>query len=299
MRNSMALLLAVIFGAGLVPGCSAGNDTEYEFNVTGEVIRHAGFLSEHVAARHIDVWLPPGYHENGEKRYPVLYMHDGQNIFDPGLSYTGIDWDVDGAMTKLIESGEIRPAIVVGIWNSPDRFGEYMPERAVTAINPAASLYPDYSPKAEAYLSFLSGELVPFINRTYRTKTGPEDTVIMGSSMGGLISLYALVRYPAIFGSAGCVSTHWPAGDGIVIEWVAGELPEPGLHRFWFDYGTEGVDANYEPYQLQMDEVMNASGYTRGYDWETRRYEGAGHNEAAWRARLNDPLKFLLGIRPS
>ena len=103
-------------------------------NATGSTESWQRMPSRHVAARDVDVWLPPGYGKDPDKRYPVLYMHDGQNLFDPALSYTGVDWDVDGAMTRLIEAGEIREAIVVGIWNTPQRFAEYMPKAPVRGI---------------------------------------------------------------------------------------------------------------------------------------------------------------------
>jgi predicted alpha/beta superfamily hydrolase len=117
----------------------------------------------------------------------------------------------------------------------------------------------------------------------------------MGSSMGGLISLYALAEYPRVFGGVGAVSTHWPAGEGIVIDWLATQLPRAGAHRVYFDFGTATLDAQYPPYQARMDALMPGLGYRTGRDWLTRRFEGAEHNEAAWKARLDVPLRFLLG----
>jgi predicted alpha/beta superfamily hydrolase len=116
----------------------------------------------------------------------------------------------------------------------------------------------------------------------------------MGSSMGGLISLYAISQYPQVFFGAGCVSTHWSAGLEVLVDELAKMLPDPGTHRLYFDYGTTGVDAPYEPYQLQMDKYLRAAGYTES-NWLTRKFEGADHNEAAWRARVKIPLEFLLG----
>ena len=117
----------------------------------------------------------------------------------------------------------------------------------------------------------------------------------MGSSMGGLISAYALCEYPHVFGGAGCVSTHFPAGKGAVIDYLAKNLPKPGAHKLWFDYGTETLDALYEPYQRRMDAVMKAAGYTEGRDWITKKFPGAEHSEKSWRARVDQPLTFLLG----
>jgi predicted alpha/beta superfamily hydrolase len=179
--------------------------------------------------RHVDVWLPPGYERERRRRYPVLYMHDGQNLFDPQLSYTRVDWGVDEALTRLIREGKVRPAIVVAVWNTPLRVPEYMPQRAVAAGGAAAlagfERQFDSPPLADAYLEFLVAELKPFVDAGYRTLRGRDDTFIMGSSMGGLISLYAAAEYPQVFGGVGAVSTHWPAGDGIVVEYLKGKLP--------------------------------------------------------------------------
>ena len=138
-------------------------------------------------------------------------------------------------------------------------------------------------------------ELKPFIDATYRTLAGPADTFVMGSSMGGLISAYAIAEYPDMFGGAACVSTHWPAADGAVIDYLAGHLPDPASHRLYFDYGTATLDALYEPYQQRMDAVMRRSGYVEGQNWVTLKFDGAEHNEQAWRQRAALPLQFLLG----
>jgi predicted alpha/beta superfamily hydrolase len=115
----------------------------------------------------------------------------------------------------------------------------------------------------------------------------------MGSSMGGLISLYAISQYPDVFYGAGCVSTHWSAGEFAIVEEMAKRLPDPASHKLYFDYGTVGVDAPYEPYQLKFDAHLRARGYEEGKNWMTRKFEGADHNEAAWQARVDIPLGFL------
>lgn len=259
--------------------------------------------SAHVASRNVDVWLPPGYAANPHKRYPVLYMHDGQNLFDPSLSYyTQTDWGVDEAMTKLIAERRVREAIVVGVWNTPLRLQEYMPRKPVTDDSlpigvqgmgelPASSIVSD------AYLAFLVDELKPFIDRTYRTRRGRDDTFVMGSSMGGLISLYAVAEYPQVFGGAGAVSTHWPIADGLVIDWLAAHLPDPRTHRLYFDHGTATLDAQYAPFQQRMDALVRARGYVEGGNFMTRVYQDADHSERAWRQRVDVPLQFLLGTR--
>jgi predicted alpha/beta superfamily hydrolase len=266
--------------------------------ITGTLLRYADFPSANVAARNVDVWLPPGYGEDPSRRYPVLYMHDGQNLFDPATSYGGVDWAVDEVMTGLIGKGQVREAIVVGVWNTPQRVQEYMPQRAVIGKRKLAVPGFDIDARdivSDRYLAFLVEELKPFIDAAYRTLPGRADTFVMGSSMGGLISQYAMSSYPGVYGGAGCVSTHWPAGDGIALDDFAAHLPDPTTHRYWFDYGTATLDAQYEPYQLRADEILRRAGYVEGKNWITRKFEGAEHSEKAWRLRVDQPLVFLLG----
>jgi predicted alpha/beta superfamily hydrolase len=268
--------------------------------ITGTLLRHASMPSAHVAARNVDVWLPPGYGADPARRYPVLYMHDGQNLFDPATSYGGVDWAVDEAMTRLIAQGTVRDAIVVGIWNSPKRREEYMPQRAVQNAEirfnvPGTGGVKPSDIISDRYLAFLVEELKPFIDSSYRTLPGRDDTFVMGSSMGGLVSQYAMSRYPDVFGGAGCVSTHWPAGDGIAVTDFGAHLPDPATHRYWFDYGTETLDSSYQPYQEQADALLRKAGYVEGQNWVTKKFDGAEHSEKSWRLRVDQPLVFLLG----
>jgi glycosidase/predicted alpha/beta superfamily hydrolase len=280
-----------------VPGSSA---TVLELTPAGDtgagkLVLHERFASKHVDARNIEVWLPPGYDQEPEHRYPVLYMHDGQNLFDasPWRSISGVNWGMDTAIARLMRQGTIRGTIVVGIWTNKKRFEELMPQKAVTGdkvdgVNAERLL-------GDRYLRFLVEELKPFIDATYRTLPGRADTFVMGSSMGGLMSAYAISEYPGVFGGAGCVSTHWPLDDGIVIDYLEKHLPAPPGHRFYFDFGTATLDAAYEPYQRRVDELMRRSGYAEGVNWITRKYEGHEHSERDWRARVDAALKFLLG----
>lgn len=268
------------------------------FGVIGEIKRHADFKSKFVDKRNVDVWLPPSYGKDKEKKYAVLYMHDGQNLFDPKISYGGVDWAVDEVMTRLIAEKKAREAIVVGIWNTPKRVLEYMPQKPIAQTKTVQFLdykIPSKDFISDNYLKFIVMELKPFIDSNYRTLTEREDTFIMGSSMGGLISLYAISEYPNVFGGAGCVSTHFPAGNGIVIEYMKTNLPDPNTHKIYFDYGTATLDAQYEPYQLKADEVLKAKGYVQDKNWITKKFEGAEHSEKAWRKRVDIPLMFFLG----
>ena len=257
--------------------------------------------SRFVAPRRVDVWLPPGYDAADAGRFPVIYMHDGQNVFEPNSAFGGSAWEVDQALCRLMRAGRTRGAIIVAVWNTGlGRYPEYMPQKAVrgdtvsffSQVGPAM---PSAALRSDAYLKFLVEELKPFIDQTYRTQPDRAHTSVMGSSMGGLISAYALVEYPGIFGGAGCVSTHWPAGDGCVIDYLAQHLPKPGAHKLYFDFGTATLDAQYEPFQQRMDAAMRAAGYTEGKDWITRKFPGAEHSEKSWRERVDVPLRFLLG----
>ena len=168
--------------------------------VTGNLKRHERFTSKYVDPRNVDVWLPPSYEENKSKRFPVIYMHDGQNLFDPKLSFIGVDWGIDETMTRLIRERKVREAIVVGVWNTPKRVLEYLPQKALvnsTTLKdiPALRLNQIVS---DNYLKFLVTELKPFIDSTYRTRADRKDTFIMGSSAGALISIYAITEYPNV-----------------------------------------------------------------------------------------------------
>lgn len=286
---------------------------------TGRLVKWPDVISAHVAPRNVTIWLPDGY-ETDSDPYAVLYMHDGQNVFESETANFGEEWGVDEALSNLIARGAVRKTIVVGISSTTRRFSEYLPAAPIERLSDEAAAQRTQKAAAIAeaggailsdqYLRFIVEELKPRIDREFRTQPDRENTFIMGSSMGGLISLYALVQYPEIFSAAGCVSTHWPMStdralladiDGPVSlraaayrAFLAERLPQPGAHRFYFDYGTINLDALYEPFQIAADEVFRGAGYRLGQDFISRRFDGADHNEISWRARINEPLLFLL-----
>jgi len=266
--------------------------------MNGTVIRHPNFNSNFVNPRHVEVWLPPGYSD--QKQYPVLYMHDGQNLFFEQDAYTGITWNIDGVLSDLIQAEKVQANIVVGIWNDGDqRYADYLPKRPFTQLpdDEKATITPYLNGNAvqsDEYLNFLVTELKPFIDHNYPTLPNREHTTVMGSSMGGLISAYAVCEYPHIFSGAGCVSTNWISLPETMATYLGNTLPKPQNHRFYFDFGTRGLDSFYEPHQKQVDQVMAKAGYSPDKDWMTRKFEGADHNEAAWQERVHIPLQFLL-----
>ena len=268
-------------------------------NILGALERHENFRSKFIAARHVDVWSPPGYFENVEECYPVIYMHDGQNLFDSAVAFGGSGWEIDKTLARLMETQKICGALVVGIWNTDRRYREYMPQKPFESLaleRHHANFINSYGGPAisDAYLQFMVEELKPFIDKNYHAFTDQAHTFVMGSSMGGLISLYAISEYPDIFGGAGCLSTHWPAGENELVDKMAEKLPDPQTHKLYFDYGTEGLDAFYGPYQKRMDEYLHSAGYEDNVNLMTLQFAGADHSENAWRERVEIPLSFLL-----
>lgn len=296
------LAVAVLVATSTNPRTAAGQSPAPvpgpPLGKTGTFKRHANFPSRLVDPRNVDVWLPPDYNTTG-RRYAVLYMHDGQSVFDPATAFGGVDWGVDETMTRLVATDSIRPAIVVAIWNTPKRMLEYMPRKAIGTdttfttglAQPATVSGPVLS---DAYLRFITTELKPFIDRVYRTRPGRSDTFVMGSSMGGLISLYAISDLPGVFGGAAALSTHWPAGDGRMVEYLRNSAPNPREHRIYFDHGTATLDSLYGPYQERVDAIMRGHKYVEGEHFMSRVFEGADHSERAWRQRVDIALKFLL-----
>ncbi|PZO06406.1 MAG: esterase [Alphaproteobacteria bacterium] len=307
--NRRALIAAL--AASPLAGPALARTTPGPVPAAGRLIEMTDVPSAHVGARNVTIWLPPGY-ETGTGRHPVLYMHDGQNLFDPARANFG-EWGVDEHLTRLIANGQARAPIVVGVWNTPLRLREYVPADLITALpdDIRQTLLAMYGgePLSDGYLRFLVEELKPVIDRDYRTLNGRDDTQISGSSMGGLISLYAMMKYPQVFGAAACLSTHWPLrlerldGDAlarwretVVQTWsrvIADGLPDPATHRLYFDRGDETLDQFYAFFQTRIDETVRGEGW--GPDrFQTLVFPGAEHNEKSWNSRLDVPLTFLL-----
>ena len=278
----------------------------------GSIKRIDSFTSKYVTARNIDIWLPEGY--SNKKKYAVLYMHDGQMLYDPGTTWNKQARDVDDVLTRLRRENIIRDVIVVGIWNGGlTRHPDYFPQKpyesltqtekdTVTAqLQRAERTKAVFKPASDKYLKFITTELKPFIDKNYSTYTDRKNTFIAGSSMGGLISMYAICEYPKVFGSAACLSTHWPGtwslqnnpAPDAFLKYLQSHLPNPKNHKIYFDCGDQTLDALYPGIQHKADEMMKARGYTEK-NWMTKYFPGEDHSEKAWNARLYIPMVFLL-----
>lgn len=281
--------------------------------VAGRIEHLESFPSQLVEPRAVDVWLPANY--DGRRRFSVLYMHDGQMLFDSTTTWNRQAWNVDDAVTRLRQAGQLEDVIVVGIWNAgARRHPNYFPQKpfeqltaierdtVVQQLRHAGRVTEQFQPNSDDYLRFMVTELKPFIDQKYRVYTDRRHTFVAGSSMGGLISLYALCEYPAVFGGAACLSTHWPGTftlrnnpmPAAFLRYLNTALPNPRTHKLYFDCGDQILDALYPAIQRRVDAVVQARGY-KPRSWQTRYVPGQGHNEKAWRDRLEWPLLFLLG----
>ena len=306
------LLLAALMLLFVTPAIAG--DANGPVHVSAGTVVDLGVINSRYAdPRRVVVWLPSGYSSKGPK-YAVLYMHDGQNLFDTATAGYGMEWQIDETLDRLIQEKKVRPTIVVGIWNTPKRLQEYVPSKAFNGL-PAdyrQKIHALYGgdPLSDGYLKFIVRELRPMIDTRFNVKTDRADTVIMGSSMGSLISLYAIDEYPRVFGGAGMMSTHWPlfmTPDGKSVgdreyevvssafeHYLAPALPDPATHKLYFDHGSETLDAIYARYQDRVDAVVRRRGYRSWSNMLSLSFPGEKHNEISWASRVAVPLQFLL-----
>lgn len=313
---SKKISLMTIYRIGLIclllPAFLSGFGQQPQQASTGRIVRHENVVSKFVESRNIDVWLPDGY--TPKKKYPVLYMHDGQMLFDSTTTWNKLEWGVDEVAGKLIKEEKCRPFIVVGVWNGGKmRHADYFPQKPFELLSKQQqdSIYKAVRGNnntvfaaeinSDSYLKFLVRELKPFIDSAYSTLTDKQNTFIAGSSMGGLISMYAICEYPDIFGRAACLSTHWPGIFTVennpipekFMQYLKKNLPDTSNHKIYFDYGSATLDALYKPFQLLADKILKEKGYN-SKNWITREFPGEDHSERAWNKRLHIPIIFLL-----
>ncbi len=248
------------------------------------LIRHEQFASRFLRnQRDLIVYLPPGYDEQPWRCFPVLYLHDGQNLFDGATSFVpGMDWHVGQTADQCIAEGRVEPLIIVGICNAgKQRLGEYTP-------TPSPRLG---GGRANRYAKFLLEEVHPMVKKMYRALDGAESTGIGGSSLGGLVSLYIGLREPRIFGKIAALSPSvwW---NGRVILRFAKAAPVHPMPRIWLDAGTREGARTVEDVERFRD-VLVGKGWQPGRDLHYERIEGGEHNEAAWARRVGPFLQFL------
>jgi predicted alpha/beta superfamily hydrolase len=295
------LLLVVLF-----PSLLWGQVKITSPSLKGSVYRFVDMKGTGLLARNVDVWVPANFDSSGLTKYAVLYMHDGQNLFFPEASFAGITWGMDKTMDSLLRLNQIRPTIVVGIWNTQRRFIEYNPKDAYAKLDSINKIKlnnerPGGS-DADAYLDFVFNTLKPIIDARFPTRPEMKQTFMMGSSMGALISLYALCKYSEYVKSVACLSTHWPVSlkeNNAAIantyqNYFIQRLPNPKNHQIYFDHGTETLDAWYGAHQDRMDSLCRESGYDTIKSFLSLTFQGAAHNETAWRSRVAWPLIFML-----
>jgi len=277
----------------------------------GTIKRVENFPSKFVRPRNVDVWLPDNYYSS--EKFAVLYMHDGQMLFDAETTWNKQEWKVDEILGSLIENQKIKNTIVVAIWNHSDiRHSEYYPQKPFDLLPKKFkdSILTEGQKQfgtafkglqSDNYLKFIVEEVKPYIDANFSTLINAENTFISGSSMGGLISMYALCEYPEVFGGAACLSTHWigfmPQENSPVpatfFSYLQQNLPSPKTHKIYFDFGTNTLDEFYLPYQNGVDEVLKLKGFS-DLNAKNLKFEGHDHSENSWNQRFQIPVEFLL-----
>lgn len=246
--------------------------------ITGKVESYKNFTIEGLKPRDIIIWLPPNYERESDKRYPVLYMHDAQNIFDPRTSNTFIDWQADETADSLIRNNEIEPIIIVGLNNTDDRSVEYSD-----------------TPLGHLYMNLIIEKVKPFVDSKYRTLPERNNTAVGGSSMGGLISMMCAWEHPEVFSKAACFS---PAFKISGIDYVEKILKYDGPKKnimLYIDNGGVGLEAQLQTGVDEMISALKEKKYEEEIDFFVFIDKTASHNEAAWAKRVWRPLEIFFG----
>lgn len=252
------------------------------------LVKHERFPSRFLRnQRDLIVYLPPGYDAHPDRHFPVLFLHDGQNLFDGSTSFIpGMDWHVGQTADQWIQEGRVEPLIIVGIYNAgKQRIGEYTPTRAPKLGGG----------RANRYAKFLLEEVKPFVNFQYRTQQGPESTGIGGSSLGGLVSLYLGLRQPKAFGKIAALSPSVWWNERVILRFAATAAVRP-LPRIWLDIGTREGPRIVDDVERFRD-ILVGKGWQPDRNLHYERVEGAEHNEAAWARRVGPFLQFLFPAR--
>lgn len=276
----------------------------------GRMVRVEQFQSQYISSRNFDIWLPPAY--DSMKTYPVLYMHDGQMLFDSMITWNHQSWEMDREAGDLIQQNLCPAFIIVGIWNGGvTRHSDYFPQKPFESLRGkerdsvnaqlirAGKTKGSFQPKSDAYLKFIVTELKPYIDQHFAVYTDSKHTYMAGSSMGGLISIYALCEYPDIFGGVACLSTHWPGSFTVsnnpfpkaFCNYLKAHLPDSKTHKIYMDHGDQTLDSMYQPLQRAVNSIIRKKGYHK-IQFRTETFH-ADHSEKAWSTRIKIPMLFL------
>lgn len=261
---------------------------------TGHIERLPPLKSAHVSARGLQVWLPPGYEKEPQRRYPVLYLHDGQNVFDAEAA--GAEWQVDETAQRLVLAAAIEPVIIVAVDNGPDRFADYTPTEMLT---PAARSGTGRDERrgggGPRYARYLIEDLKPWIDQHYRTRPEPSSTSVGGSSLGGLISMWLVLHHADTFGAGLVVSPSIWWDDMFLMRDVRSTAwAGPARPRVWLDMGGQEGGGILQV-SRQLRDALLARGWLADRTLGYMEQPDAGHDEAAWASRVEAMLRFLYG----
>jgi len=253
-------------------------ELKIEGQITGNVKYHRNFLGQGIKPRDIIVWLPPGYESNSVKNYPVLYMHDGQNVVDPRTSLFQVDWQLDENADTLISNILIEPIIIVGIYNTSDRNFEY-----------------DESVLGKTYMNFIIDSLKPFIDRKYRTKPDRENTANGGASLGGLISFILVWEHPDIFSKAICFSPAFKIDNYNFVDNVMSYQGKKKDINIFINNGDNELDSELQPGVDEMINALTSQGYAEEKDFYFFKSRNSLHGEKDWSKNVWRALIYLFG----
>jgi len=302
MKHFFPLFIVFCF---LFVSCCNNSLTKSDTSVScGNIYRFNSFYEGFGDSLTFEVWTPDGY-KAGEK-YPVLYMHDGQMLFDAETTWNKKAWEMDDTAGRLIASDSVRPFIIVGIFNLPTRLCDYLPSDIDSMMAEGGEkeamkeLFSSSKKRGGEYVDAIVYSIKPFVDSLFYTDASASATAIAGSSMGGLISLYAFCKYPDVFGSAICMSTHFstsatrPELANAEMQYALEHMPDAASHKIYFDNGTMPCDDAYTPFFFKMVKLFEDNGYGKE-SLLYREFPGQWHSESDWASRVHIPLYFIFG----